>query len=144
MKKIYKRVISFLMWIFSNLSSFLIFMLAINIINFRMLKAGYLDGGGNIQFAKVYFGIPLLILITIFWFGTALFTYDYYNEGVEKGSLIKRFSLVTTIEMYLYPTTIFIYQVAFPIKMLTMDWIILSGGLVLGTISLYIYRVNKS
>ncbi|AGB41657.1 hypothetical protein Halha_1720 [Halobacteroides halobius DSM 5150] len=143
MKKIYKQLIMFWLWIVSNVIGFVIFMMATNVVNIRMLKSGYLEGAGAIQFTKVYIGIPVFLLLAIVWLGSALFTYHYYDKGVKKDSLVQNFSLVTAVEMYLFPLIILIYQLAFPLEMMLTDWVVVSVGLVIGSISLYFYRLNN-
>ena len=144
MNKPYKKIAAFLLGVFSSALGFFIFLQVINVVDIRMLKAGYLEGSGSSQFGRVYMGIPLFLVVAIAWIGLVIFCFDYYLKGVKDNNLLKRFSLITAIELYLIPGIILLYQVAFPMNMTSMDWIIVGAGLFLGSLFFYLYSYRKT
>ena len=143
MKKVYKKALAVVMGIFNVGLGFFIFLQLLNLIDIRMLKAGYLEGQGSGQFFRVYIGIPLLLLLAFAWLGLVIFSFNYYLKGASKGSLLKRFSIITSIEFYILPLLIIIYQLAFPFPMLTADWLIIGVGIIVGTIFMYYYKKKQ-
>ena len=122
---------------------FFIFLQLLNLVDMRLLKAGYLEGQGSGQFFRVYIGIPLLLLLAFAWLALVIFSFNYYIKGAKEGSLVERFSIVTSIEFYILPLIIIIYQLAFPFPMMTADWFIIGFGILLGSIFMYFYNKKK-
>lgn len=142
MKKPYKKILAFLLGLFNVGLGFFIFLQLLNLVDIRLLKAGYLEGQGAGQFFRVYLGIPLLLILSFAWLGLVIFSFNYYMKGVKNGTLAKRFSIITSIEFYILPLIIIIYQIAFPMPMLTFDWIVLGTGILIGSIFMFFYKTR--
>ncbi|MFW5980460.1 MAG: hypothetical protein ACOCRB_00420 [Halanaerobiaceae bacterium] len=143
MKRIYKKISAVILGLFNVALGFFIFLQLLNLVDVRLLKAGYLEGAGGGQFFRVYIGIPLLLLLSFSWLGLVIFSFNYYIKGAKTGNLTKRFSIITSIEFYILPLIIIIYQMAFPMPMLTIDWVVIVGGSLIGSIFMYLYYKQK-
>lgn len=140
MNKIYKKLIVLVLWLFSSFLGMFIFLQLLTIIDIRLLKAGYLEGSGVSQFIRTYMGIPLLLLAAILWMALVILSFDKYNKAMDKGNLCKIFLFITAIELFCFPIVVAIQHIAFPIRMLFIDWIIAGGSFILGVIALYFSR----
>lgn len=68
-----------------------------------------------------------------------------------KGKLLQYFTLLAAINLYLFPLVVLLYQVLFPIPMVgrmlalpvtsaEVDWSVAAGGVVLGSVFLFLHR----
>ncbi|MFW5979413.1 MAG: hypothetical protein ACOCQZ_01720 [Halanaerobium sp.] len=137
MKLTYRKIISFILTIITNILSFFFLMQLFTLIKTTMLQAGYREGGGVSQFIKVFTGIPLFLIIAIAWMGFFIYTFYYYEKGAEKRNLIKRFLFITGWEILVIPLIVIIYQLILPIPTSSIDIFLITIPLFGGLISIY-------
>lgn len=137
MKLIYRKVISFILTIVTNILSFFFLMQLFNLVKTTMLQAGYREGGGVSQFIRVFTGIPLFIILAIAWMGFFIYTFNYYEKGAKKRNLIERFLFITGWEILVIPFIVIIYQLLLPIPTRTADILLIGVPFVGGLISIY-------
>lgn len=137
MKLTYRKIISFILTIITNILSFFFFMQLFTLIKTTMLQAGYREGGGISQFIKVFTGIPLFLILAITWMGFFIYTFYYYEKGAEKRNLIERFLFITGWEILVIPFIVIIYQLLLPIPTQTADLFLIGVPFVGGLISIY-------
>lgn len=134
-----RRITSTLAGIVSSAIGLALFFVFLNVIEMRMLRAGYLEGSGVSQAFRTMLGGPLVVLLAIGWLTLVILSFEYYYRGAKQGRLIRHFSLITAIEMFCLPLLIVLYQAAFPIGMLFSDWMFGICGAFLGGLGLYVY-----
>ncbi len=127
------------------------FLLLFNIVDIKLIKFPLVEGRGAVQSISVVVGGLLLLVLPIAWMGSLIFTFSYLDKGVKDGSLIRRFALLASMVLYLYPMVVLIYHLAmqdpqiaywrmFPAPFARAEWVMAGGGLLLGTLFLYINR----
>jgi len=137
MKLAYRKIISFVLTIVTNILSFFFLMQLFNLVKTTMLQAGYREGGGVSQFIKVFTGIPLFLILGISWMGFFIYTFNYYEKGAEKRNLIERFLFITGCEILVIPLIVIIYQLLLPIPTRAADIFLISVPFIGGLISIY-------
>ncbi len=138
MKQLYKNIFAVILGLFNTLLVFYIFIQLYNIIDFNLLKAGYIEGVGVIHFLKVYAGIPLFYILAIGIVGIVIYSFEYYLKGLDE--LIKRFSFITFIEFYLLSIVLIIYQLIFPFEFQLETILLIITSFVLGTCFYYLHK----
>ncbi|RAK05177.1 hypothetical protein C8C77_13210 [Halanaerobium saccharolyticum] len=137
MKLAYRKIISFVLTIMTNILSFFFLMQLFTLVKTTMLQAGYNEGGGVSQFIRVFTGIPLFLILGIAWMGFFIYTFYYYEKGAEKRNLIKRFLFITGWEILVIPIIVIIYQLFLPIPTRAIDFVLIAVPFIGGLISIY-------
>ena len=140
MKLIYRKTISFVLTILTNILSFIFATQIFNLIKITMLQSGYREGGGVPQFIKVFTGIPLFLIVAISWMGFFIYSFYYYEKGAEKRNLIERFLFISGVEILLIPFIILIYQLFLPIPTRISDIFLLAITFIGGVVSIYLSK----
>lgn len=145
MKSYIDKVIAAILGIFSVAITTVMFFFILNVIDVRMLKAGYLEGSGISQFFRVFFGIPSFFLLAILWLGFMMFVFNFYNKSENLKELVARFTKITAIQLYLIPVAIVIFLIAFGLSPRMTDFIVMGSAVILGTTSYFVHqRLNIS
>ncbi len=137
MKLVYRKIISFVLTVVTNVLSFFYVMQLFNLVKTTMLQAGYREGEGISQFIRVFTGIPLFLIIGIIWIAFFIYTFNYYEKGAEKRNLIERFLYITGCEILVIPIIVIIYQLLLPIPTGALDIILIAVPFIGGIISIY-------
>ncbi len=139
MKTTYKKIAAILVGLFNVMFGTYLFLQLLTLVG-GMLEAGYREGAGILQFIKVYTGIPLLLLVGIAWLAFIIFIFNFYHKSFEEGTLIKRISIITSLEFYLFSIIIILFQISFPMPLTTMDIILIASGVIIGSVFIYTYK----
>ncbi len=109
----------------------------LNVVTVRMLQAGYLEGAGLSQSVRTMLGIVAVLVLAAGWLTLVLFASEYYRKGIKKGEVLIRFLRITSAQLLAVPVVVVLYQIAFPMGMIFIDWVLFSGGLFLGIAGLF-------
>ena len=141
MKITFKKITAYLLAVFNIFLSIPIFLQSLTLIDFILLKAGYLEGTGTIQFIKVFTGILAVFIYAFAFLAFVIFIFKYYNQGNQKNILLSRFLLISTIEIYVILFISTIYQTTLNLRL--MNWRLLSFLLILIYFLFYIYLARE-
>ncbi len=127
------------------------FILLVSAANIMLLQIPQMQGPGTGQVIKILLAGPTLLLLLIAWLGLVLFAFDSFSKGIKEGTFLRRFALLTSFVLYLFPLVILLYHflfpdpmtgigIVFPVPWMRVDWIMAGAGLLLGSVFLYVHR----
>jgi|GEM_PF-3002778 len=136
-KKVLLQVVAFLAVIFTNIVSFVILLQLLSPLN-MMLQSGWVEGPGATQFFKALTGGPLIILVAVIWMGFFIYSFNYYFDAPSFKSLLRRFTFFSGWEFLILPLIVLVNHLVFPSPVISLEWIIVGVGLVLGAGSIWV------
>lgn len=143
MKNFLNKVIAGVLAVFSVLLSTLIFLFVLDVINNGLLRAGYLQGTGTIQFIKVFAGIPAFFILAIVWVGSGIYIFHHYFNSQNIRVLVQKFLKVSSIQMLIIPAAIALFLILFKISPRNIDLIVVGIAVFLALICHYIQHRIK-
>ncbi|MEJ6950554.1 hypothetical protein [Natronospora cellulosivora (SeqCode)] len=130
-----------LVWFISCIIVLIYLIFSMTSLVLPLLRTGYHDGPGMMQTGRVLTGIALLFVVPSIALASCIYLKYYYQRASKKNILINKLVYVNGIQILFIPIYIVINNIIRRRHMLSLDWIIISIGIVVASILIYISKI---